>query len=54
MGAGILHVFMTTLQSKWSGRMFLAHGVYIVGKETNKNKKKIDKFKTKTNKPKHH
>ena len=53
MDVGILHVFVTTLQSKWSGRMSLSHRVYIVGKETNKNKK-IDKFKTKTNKPKHH
>ena len=53
MDTGILHVFVTTLQSWRSGRMSLSPRVYILGKKTNKNKK-IDTFKTNPNKPKHH
>ena len=53
MDTGILHVFVTTLQSWCSGRMSLSPRVYILGKKTNKNKK-IDTFKTNANKPKHH
>lgn len=35
----ILHAFVTTLQSWWSGRMSLSYGVDILGRETSKNKK---------------
>lgn len=50
----ILPAFVTTLRSWWSSRMSLSYGVYILGRETSKNKKtdkKNLKIKKNTHKP---